>query len=370
MEDKLDEFIEDEPEIIESSDQFPCPSCGATMTFSPKDQSLKCNYCEATLDLESDDTTIIEYPLNEAEEKADHNWGGQKMVLQCKQCGGESVVDNSTKSSTCVFCGSSHVARGREDLGIKPESLVAFTITKDDAEKRFITWIKKRWYAPKKLKQSLSIDHLKGVYIPFFTYDSDTQTAYTAKRGDYYYTTRTKRVNGKVVTERVRHTRWRTVNGVFNHYYDDVLVNASKKVDHQLVKKIGGFDSRKLVSYQSEYLAGFYAERYSKSLKDGWDEGRESVDQDIYYGIRDQVGGDEFRLINRSTNYGEVKFKHILLPLYMASFPYREKIYQFIVHGESGKVVSEYPKSILKIMATLVLTIAVMALIYYFVLNR
>ncbi|MBN2794221.1 MAG: hypothetical protein JXR88_02355 [Clostridia bacterium] len=363
---EVDENLEDPSLLVEGSQQFPCPSCGATMIFSPEHQSLRCQYCETTADLASEDTTVIEYPLNEAEEKADHNWGGEKVVLKCSQCGGESVVDNSTKSSTCVFCGSSHVVIEDKDLGIKPESLVPFHITKDDAEKKFVQWIKKRLYAPRKLKESLNYDTVRGVYIPFFTYDADTQTAYTAKRGDYYYTTQSKTVNGKVVTERVRHTRWRTVHGVYSFYFDDVLVNASKKVDNHLVKRIGGFDAKKLVNYQGEFLAGYFAERYSKSLKTGWDEGRETVDQDIYYGIQKQVGGDEFRLINRSTNYGEVKFKHILLPLYMASFPYRNKVYQFIVHGESGRVVSEYPKSVLKILMTILILLIGFGLFYYF----
>lgn len=362
----VDEIHEEGVEVIKDSEQFPCPACGATMRFSPETQGLKCDYCEATVDLDSDDTTIIEYPLSEAEDKANHNWGGQKIILKCQQCGGQTIVDSTTHATNCVFCGSSQVAKTEGEIGIKPESVVPFGITQKEAENRFVKWIKKRFYAPRKLKKELSFENLQGLYIPFFTYDADTSTAYTAKRGDYYYTTRSKTVNGKVVTERVRHTRWRTVHGVLNRYFDDVLVNASDKVDDKLVGRMGGFDYRTLKHYQPELLAGFSAEKYALSLKEGWDKGREVVDDQIYGGIRSQVGGDEFRLLNKSTNYGEVKFKHILLPLYMASFKYRKRIYQFIVHGESGRVASEYPKSVIKILATLLFFGLAFYLIYLY----
>lgn len=361
------DVIMDEPvEILESSHQFPCPSCGGKMVFSPESQGLKCEYCESELNLESEDNTIIEYPLKDAEALADHNWGEEKVVVRCDQCGGETVVDSTYKATHCVFCNSSHVFAQSEDVGIKPESVLPFFITDTDAQKRFKIWINKRFYAPRKLKKQLNVEGLKGVYIPFFTYDSDTHTAFTAKRGDYYYTTRTRTVNGKTVTERVRHTRWRTVQGVYEEFYDDVLVNSSKKVNDKLVSKIGGFDNLALKAYRPEYLAGYMAERYSISLGDGWDKGRIHVDNMIESGIRGQVGGDEFRLVNKSTNYGEVKFKHLLLPLYMASFEYREKIYQFIVQGSTGKVASEYPKSILKIMGTVLLVLMICLSIYYF----
>lgn len=363
----MDEEDKDAPiEIIEEGEQFPCPSCGATMKFSPENQGLKCDYCETTLDLDSDDTTILEYPLSEAEDSADHNWGDEKLILHCNQCGGETVVDSSYKATTCVFCGSAQIVAQTENVGIKPESVVPFRITQVVAEDSFKAWLGKRLYAPKKLKESLKFDGIKGVYIPFFTYDSDTSTAYTAKRGDYYYTTRTKEVNGKMVTERVRHTRWRTVQGVHRKYFDDVLVNASRKVDNNLIGKIGGFNYRNLIPYRAEFLAGYTAERYSVSLRDGWDQGRKTVDDDIYSGIRRQVGGDEFRLINRSTNYGEVKFKHLLLPIYMSSFMYRDKVYQFLVHGETGKVVSEYPKSVVKIILTVLVIMAIIAGVYFY----
>ena len=361
-----DSNIEEPIEILENSHQFPCPSCGGKMVFSPTSQGLRCEYCESEVNLDSEETTIIEYPLKDAEALADHNWGGDKLVVRCEQCGGETVVDSSYKATQCIFCNSSHVFAQSEDVGIKPESVMPFGITDEDAQIRFKKWLKKRLYAPRKLKKDINVKDLKGVYIPFFTYDSDTHTAYTARRGDYYYTTRTRRVNGKTVTERVRHTRWRTVQGIYEKFYDDVLVNSSKKVDDKLVSRMGGFDQRSLKSYQPEYLAGYLAERYSISLKEGWDKGRESVDDLIYSGIRSQVGGDEFKLVNRSTNYGDVKFKHLLLPLYMATFLYREKIYKFIVQGASGKVVSEYPKSVFKILMTIVLALIIAASIYYF----
>ncbi len=367
FENDSDVLIEEEEGIEEVTTQkFVCPNCGGGMEFSPNEQKLECPYCKSEIDIESKEIAIKEYSFDEVDNLIHHSWGGKEKVIKCSNCGGETVVDDSTAADYCVFCGSSHIVVSEgEDVGIKPETLIPFKITKIDAENKFKKWIKGKFFAPKELKSKQAINRLKGTYIPFFTYDSDTSTAYIAKRGTYYYTTHTKTVNGKTVTERRRHIRWKTVRGVYTEYFDDVLVNASKKVDANLMERLGDFKLKGLKPFKKEYIAGFTAEKYSKSLKEGWNGAKGSIDSDIYHGIRRQVGGDEFRLVNRSTNYGDVKFKHILLPVWMSSYTFKDKIYNYIVNGQTGKVSGEYPKSPGKIAAVVIGTAALIAVVVF-----
>ena len=230
---------------------------------------------------------------------------------------------------------------------------------------KFKKWIKGKLFAPNELRKNQTIERLQGIYIPFFTYDSDSSTVYTAQRGTYYYTTQTSVVNGKTVTRQIRHTMWTTVRGVFNNYFDDVLVNSSKNIDDDLVNKIGGFDLRKLMPYKPDYMSGFIAEKYSISLNEGWQKAKITVDNMINDGIRRQVGGNEFRLVNKSTSYGEIKFKHILLPMWMSAYKFKEKLYKFLINGQTGNISGKYPKSILKI-AALILGVTIIGLFVYF----
>lgn len=366
------ENVEEFDEKIEemSADKFSCPSCGGNMVFAPTEQKLQCPYCKTVVEIENEETEVKEYNLSEAEELATHNWGGDKVVFRCSNCGGATVMDSSVQAQFCSFCGSSHVLKTEEDIGIRPETIVPFTIDSSMGKKKFKDWIKKKFFAPKEVKENHTLDRLRGVYIPFFTYDSDSSTAYTAKRGVYYYTTHTSMVNGKPVTKTVRHTRWTTVRGIYSNYYDDVLVNLSKNIDEGLLKKMGGFDLRKLLPYKSEYMSGFIAEKYSISLNDGWHKAKIDIDSQIDMGIRNQVGGDEFRLVNKSTSYGDIKFKHILLPLWISAYKYKDKTYRFLINGQTGRVSGEYPKSPLKIAMVVLGVIIIAAAAYLFLANQ
>jgi hypothetical protein len=362
---------EDDGEIREvGTDKFPCPSCGGNMEFSPDEQKLQCSYCKTIVEIENEETDVREYNLRDAEEKASHNWGGDKIVIKCSNCGGATISDSSTKARFCSFCGSSHIVRTDESIGIKPETMIPFKVNSEKGKKKFKSWIKGKFFAPGEIKKDQRLERLQGVYIPFFTYDSSSNTAYTAKRGTYYYTTRTRVVNGKTVSERVRHTRWTTVRGIYSNFFDDVQVNVSKNIDDDLVKKMGGYNLGKLLPYKAEYMSGFIAEKYSLSLNDGWHKAKMDIDDKIDHGIRRQVGGDEFRLLNKSTDYGEIKYKHVLLPMWMSAYKFKKKIYKFLVNGQTGKVSGEYPKSPIKI-AGVVLTVLLLGfLIYLLISNR
>lgn len=347
------------------SDQFPCPSCGAFMVYSPESQGLKCDYCGTEIDITREEADIKEYDFNSLDELYSHQWIEENQIIKCESCGGETVISSNELTSNCVFCGSAHVVVEEMKEGIPPESLIPFMITLAAAKENINKWLSGKFYAPKELKELKKLDLLKSVYIPYFTYDSDTSTFYTAQRGDHYYVTRTKVVDGKTKTVRERRTRWRRVEGVYKNNFDDVLVHASRKVEEKLIGDMKSFDLSKLENYQEAFLIGHHAERYGKSLLDGWEDAKGIMYHTIYSGIRSQVGGDEFRLTHHQTNYGEPKFKHILLPIWMTNYAYKEKMYHVYINGQTGRVVGEYPKSIVKILLTILGFIGLSLLIYF-----
>src|SRR5262249_38053430 len=138
-------------------------------------------------------------------------------------------------SQACPFCGTPIVAQGMSRKQIRPRSLLPFEITQQQARDLFSRWLSGLWFAPGDLKKFAAVDgRLNGFYIPFWTYDADARTSYTGERGDDYWTTETywTTVNGKrtMQTRQVRRTRWRSVSGVVDDDFDDVLVPASRSL--------------------------------------------------------------------------------------------------------------------------------------------
>ena len=170
---------------------------------------------------------------------------------------------------------------------------------------------------------------LAGVYIPFWTYDSDTTTSYVGERGDYYYTTESYVTveQGRSVrrTRQVRHTRWSPASGTVWNNFDDILILASKSLPREYAGKLEPWDLDNLVPYTDEYLSGFRAESYQISLPEGFEEAKKAMAGAIQSSIRQDIGGDEQRIHSAETQYGSITFKHILLPVWLSAYRFREK---------------------------------------------
>lgn len=364
----------DETEGIRAADRFPCPNCAADMTFDPEKQSLTCPYCGHQVSIDSQASDAKEYDLAEGERLCSTDWGKTVNVVQCASCGAQTILEPNNTAQSCSFCGSSQVVKQEEIAGIKPESVIPFQIPAKAAEQAFVKWIGSRFFAPGNLKSTYAAKQLRGVYIPFWTYDSDTYSLYKADKGTHYWVTENVTVtrNGKTETERrqVQHTRWHPVSGTYAKFYDDELIHASERLDGIMNDSVGKYDLAKLIEYRPEYLSGFVAEKYSINLKQGWERAKESVKQKIAQGITEQINGDEVRGLNFTTSFDKITFKHTLLPLWMSTYTYQGKLYRFLVNGQSGVVHGEAPVSALKVAACVVLGLAAIAAIYFLFGNR
>ena len=350
------------------STKFPCPSCGAVMHFDPLSASLKCDHCDNIIDFEKKDEPILEYDffsVGDKDQKADT--GDQTLTIQCESCGAKTVVGTDTIAKFCAFCGSPHIISLEDMGGIPPESVIPFQIPKKKAQESFKAWIKKRWFAPNALKKQKLDGKLNGIYVPYWTYDSDTYYSYTAQGGQHYYVTKTRVVNGKRQTYRERRTRWYPVSGSGNHYFDDLQIQASKQIDYDLLEKIEPFTLSKLTAYMKQYLSGFMAERYSVDVKDGWQDAKQEINGELNSMVRSEILSryDEVKMIRIAANYKTVSYKHILVPVWLSSYKYKKKTYQYMINGENGKVAGRAPISAWKIIGLILGIAAVSVAIYY-----
>lgn len=362
---------ENKPYTVEQTTVTKCPSCGGNAAFDPATGTLKCPFCGSERDIEKTHYNTTEHDFLQALEQENHSWDDEKRVFKCDSCGAETLLDKDKVADFCSFCGSSHIAISDHHAGIKPALVLPFQIPKEEAIDKFKVWIRKRYFAPNKLKKSYTLDKLSGAYIPYWTFDSQTMSNYVVKIGTYYYVmvTRTVMEDGKPkqVTEQVRKIRWRTENGRYSEFFDDVLVKASRNVASGLIDNIEPFRLNELVDYKTPYLSGFLAERYSIPLKEGWTDAKGMIDQGIRSGIHGQVHGDEVQIVSVSTDYSAITYKHILLPLWISSFSFNDKIYRFLVNGQTGKVSGKSPVSAVKVTFAVLVAIAIIGVILFFI---
>ncbi len=353
-------------------DKLACNDCGAILSFKPGTKHLKCEYCGAENEIESSEEVIEEIDYDkfisnqlESEEKI------EVVSVKCTTCGAQVSFPPNITSDECPYCASNIIIKdGSSSLLLKPKSLVPFVIDKKKANTLFKTWIGKLWFAPSKLKERTSKGKINGVYIPYWTYDSNTFTNYTGQRGTYYYVSEsyTTTENGESVTKtrQVRKTRWSYVSGNISHFFDDILVNASTSLPKKIANKLDPWNLSSLVPFNEKYLGGFKSESYQVELKDGFTTAKGIMDSEINSLIRRQIGGDEQRVSTASTIHNEIKFKHILLPIWISSYKFGDKIYRFLINGQTGEVQGERPFSYMKIASLILSIIAIIAIIIYF----
>ena len=318
-----------------------------------------------------------EHPFDgEAEiDAALQNWGTEQQAIQCESCGGETLIPAGQTTSTCVFCGSPKVLAQPDVQTIRPESVVPFHVSREEAKVAFAEWKRKRWFLPSAFKKQDVDSKLNGIYIPYWTYDTQTYSVYTAEVGIYHYrtVTRTRTVNGKTetYTDTERYTVWHDTRGDYERSFDDILIPASGHYDAELLEKLGDFDLEAgLIAYKPEYLSGFVSERYSVNREEGWEHAQEAADAQLDSEIREKIGGDEIRSLNIRTSYDNITYKHLLLPVWNASYTYKSCPYYYMVNGQTGTVSGHVPRSAAKITLFVLMCLGIVGVIVLFFLGQ
>lgn len=343
--------------------RFPCHQCGAAVVFEPGTTALACPYCGARNEIPADDRPIAELDFfAHLRSAADNAPTDEVTTLKCAACAAEFERPANVESLSCPYCGADIVAVGIVRRLIKPASLLPFRVTNDQARSHFRKWLGKLWFAPGKLKQFARLDSsLTGLYVPYWTYDAHTTSAYTGARGEHYWVT----VGSGKNRRRERRTRWYPASGVVRVPFDDVLVLGSKTLPAGYAEKLEPWDLPNLVPYRDEYLSGFVAEAYQVDLVGGFQAAKQIMAGTIRDAIARDIGGDTQQIHSVDTSYANVTFKHLLLPIWVGGYRWRKKVYQFLVNARTGEVQGQRPYSAFKITMFILAILAVIAIFVF-----
>ncbi|WP_316751650.1 zinc finger domain-containing protein [Pedobacter gandavensis] len=347
-----------QPSVLNLS--LKCNGCGALLYFTPGSKNLKCDHCGQSNAIETNQsyTTIKSFDYELFIDRINqHKITDDKKVVNCSNCGSQTVLSSFTSSDKCSFCTAPLVLSpqaGQQYL--PPHYILPFEINQQQAILYFQKWLKGLWWAPNDLakKVSASASNLQGIYLPHWTYDTDTITGYDGRRGDYYYTTEeytvTENNKTETRTRQVRHTRWSAVSGKVDCKFRDLIVSASNSLPTETLKDLAPWNFKLLVKFDERYMSGFRSETYQTDPQQGLLMAFKQTQDKIRSEIEHDIGGDEQEVGNTTTEYLNKAIKYIMLPVWVSAYDYHNKIYQFTVNASTGEVIGKRPLSWIKIV--------------------
>ncbi len=346
-----------------------CPACGAEAQWNPAKQALICPFCgttaPGTLEVETQgEGEIVEHDLVTALRgiSDEHRgWQAQKTSVRCQSCQAISVFDATRVGQRCDFCGSSSLVP-YEQLkdSFTPESLLPLKISETKVREQIRKWYGEVWFAPNKLKQAALTDQVKGVYLPYWTFDAQVAADWRAEAGHYYYVTEQYRTSdGRMGTRQVRQVRWEPAAGALQHFFNDTLVSASHAIEPHHLRAIEPFPTQDLVPYQAGFLSGWVVERYQIDLIAAAQHSRARMEEELRALCVQQIPGDTYRNLQVHADYTGQTFKHILTPVWLLTYNYGPRAYHVVVNGYTGAISGDYPKSWIKIFFAVLVVLAV-----------
>lgn len=346
------------------------------MKFAPGTNSIICEYCGTKNEISAEPLPGRQFEIDYEKFVANNAAGDVSLqevyTVQCSNCGATTSLNPNVVSDCCPFCNTALIIdKSHTNRIVKPQYLLPFAIESNKAFEEFRKWIKSLWFAPNDLvRYAENAAKLAGMYIPYWTYDTNTTTRYSGQRGDNYWETEyyTTTRDGRTVTEsrRVQKTRWSNVSGTVYNSFNDVLVIASDSLPTEYAEKLEPWDLAQLAVYRDEYLAGFRTEIYKTDVEKGLLHAKYLMQPAINNTINHDIGGDHQRISSSSSDYHDITFKHILLPIWISAYSYNNKVFNFMINGRTGEVQGQRPYSAVKIFFFVLFILAIVGVVVYY----
>lgn len=325
--------------------EYKCPCCGGAIAFDSTIQKMKCPYCDTEFEMEtlasydnelkSDQTDDMSWQMtSEGEWRAEELSGLRAYV--CQSCGGEIACDENTAATSCPFCGNPVVMMGQFSGALKPDFVIPFKVDKKAAKEALKKHYEGKRLLPKVFKDENHIDEVKGVYVPFWLFDTDTNVnmRYKATKvrvwsdSQYDYT----------------ETKFYAVSRGGQIGFERVPVDGSSKMQDDLMESIEPFDFSEAVDFQTAYLAGYLADKYNVDAKKSIERANERIRNSVESAFYETVKG--YATVTKETGSIQLqngKVTYALFPVWLLSTTWNGQNYLFAMNGQTGKMVGDLP---------------------------
>lgn len=349
---------------------YQCPACTGPLHYSAKSGKLACDYCGSSFDVAEIEAL---YARKEAEAAAakqaadakaeaaqaakaeaaeaaaasggwdtsdlSRDWGAEAdglRVYSCPSCGAELICDQSTAATACPYCGNPAIVPGQFSGALRPDSILPFRLSKDDAVQALRAHYKGKPFLPRSFTSANHIEQIQGVYVPFWLFDGGTEGAasYRASNTNVY------EAGDYEITE----TRHYHVVRAGSLAFEKIPVDASSKMPDDHMDSIEPFDYAQLRPFSTAYLPGYLADKYDVTIDDSRDRADTRCRETLAQALRDTVTGYGACVTERediALRRGKVHYA--LLPVWMLSTKWRGQDFLFAMNGQTGKLVGDLP---------------------------
>ena len=326
--------------------EYKCPACGGAMEFDSGSQKMKCPFCDTEVSIEEFEQEQKKNPEetrweagNGAQWKEDEISG--MAVYSCQSCGGEITADKTTGATTCPFCGNRVVLKGQFEGELRPDYIIPFKLDKKAAKEGLTKHLHGKILLPKVFKKENHIDEIKGVYVPFWLFDTD------ASADIRYHATKTRFWSDSDYdyTETSYYAVHRSGSlGAGNIGFDQIPVDGSSKIDNDLTESLEPYVISEAVDFATPYLAGYVADKYDVSAEESAERANQRVRKAAEDAFRDTViGYDSVTPEDTRIQLKGGKTHYALFPVWLLSTTWKGNHYLFGMNGQTGKFVGNLP---------------------------
>ena len=325
--------------------EYKCPCCGGAIAFDSTSQKLKCPYCDTEFETEA----LAGYDAGLHEDSADDmQWDtaaggawqdGEENGLRsyvCKSCGGEIVGDANTAATSCPFCGNPVVMMGQFSGVLKPDIVIPFKLDKKAAKAGLMNHLSGKRLLPKVFRDQNHIDEIKGVYVPFWLFDTDADAHVR------YRATKTQQWSDDSYT--YTDTSYYMLQRGGSIGFEHVPVDGSSKMANDLMESIEPYDFTDAVDFRTAYLAGYFADKYDVDAEESVERANERVKKSTEEAFAATVQGyDSVKVESSTVRLSGGKVKYALYPVWLLNTTWNGQKYTFAMNGQTGKFVGDLP---------------------------
>ncbi len=333
---------------------FRCPNCDGATAYNTDDGGLTCSFCgyhEAPqVEVVGKGAQDFEFTV-ETVERSVNGWGQERKELVCNSCASHITLSTEMLSHTCPFCGSNAVVQTRAPQDVlRPRFLVPFVTTSEDCRRQTAAWLQNNWMLPKDLQNLARSTEYTPIYIPFWTFDARTRASW---RAEVYNSDASRRHHTAPDWKWERPLllklgnrdgkQWDWESGKASLFTDDMLVSGSSQLSLALLKQMRGYRLSELVPYEPTFLAGVSAQAYDIDLETAWKNARTTMRAKTKQACIEQASARNMRNFSMNLDFSEESWRYILLPLYLATYRYGDKVFQVMINGQTGTIAGQRP---------------------------
>lgn len=337
--------------MAKTSVNYQCPNCSAPLPYQPGKEKAVCEYCGTEFEI-----SVLEELYRHAEERAAQERAAQEAkwdtdaagsewteeeaaalrAFTCSSCGAEIVSDENTMATECCYCGNPTLLPSRFAGMLKPDYIIPFKKTKQEAVAALKEFYKGKYLLPSSFTGGNRVEAIQPMYVPFWLFDAEVEGHATFRAyQDHVFETSDEIITETNVYECLRSGTMR---------YERVPADGSEKMDDSYMDSIEPFDFSELVPFQATYLAGNLADKYDVDAEAAVPRADKRMSQTTMDVLEDAVSGyDRKELQSSSVIKGDSKVAYAMVPVWILTTRYGNRPYTFMMNGQTGKVVGSLP---------------------------